>query len=421
VKLSILGKELINIERRSGEVSSIKNPKEWVLKVFGGESFSGMNVTPDTALTFSAVWACVRILSNSLAMVPLNVIQDINGNKTIAKKHPVHYLIHKEPNSMMGSFTFRQSAQAQAVLRGNSYSLIKRNGANRPIELQLISEPNDVEPFIYHNQLFYKINGYKLPFPANDVLHIKGLSFDGIKGKSVLTVARESIGTSLAIQKYGGNIFSSGGAKRIALTSPKTVNEDVQTRLKKSWKKKYGNNDNTNNLNNINDVAFLEGGLDIKEIGMNPEDAQFVASSEHKIEDVARWFGMALHLIQSQKRPTYASVEQQAIEFVTYSLMPWYRTWEEEIDRKLFRKDEKLDFYSKFNLTALLRGDAKARSQFYKDMFNIGVFNRDEIRALEDKNKIDGGETYYLQQNLAPADKLGEIMNQKYGKNGNTN
>lgn len=410
--LKIFGKSFLSLERRS-EISSIKNPKEWLARVLGNDSFSGVSVTQDTALTFSAVYACVRIIANSLAMVPLNVHnEDNNGNKSISKKHAAHFLIHSEPNQLMTSYAWRQAMQAQVLLKGNSYSIIIRDAGYRPVEFRLIAEPNDVEPFIFQNKLWYKIHGQNRPLSADDVLHIKGLGFDGIKGKSVLTVARESIGTSLAMQQYGGNVFQTGGAKRVALKHPGKVDPDIRDRLKGDFKKKYGTPDN------LNEIAFLEAGLDVVEIGMNPEDAQFIASREFSVEEIARYYGMALHLIAHQKRPTYASVEQQAIEFVTYCLNPWYCTWESELNRRIFKTTEKLNYYTKFNLSALLRGDAKARSQFYKDMFYIGAFNRNEIRALEDKNKIKNGDTYFIQSNMAPAEQIGDILKLKYNKNG---
>ena len=177
--------------------------------------------------------------------------------------------------------------QSHATLKGNAYSIIKRNGSYRPTALKLIQNPDDVQPFEYNDDLFYKIKGYDNPFQADDVFHIRGIGFDGIQGKSVLTVARESIGSALAMQKYGGTIFKNGGAKRVALTHNSVV-KDVNARknILNSWNDTYGG------ANKLNDVALIDGGFDVKEIGMNPEDAQFIGSREFSVNEIARYFGL---------------------------------------------------------------------------------------------------------------------------------
>lgn len=397
-------------EKRSDAVlSNLKEPKKWLTELInGGETFSGAKVNQETALTFSAVWACVRILSNSVAMPPVGVYRkDASGNREPFSKHPNHLLLAKEPNPVMGSFTWRQVMTAHAVLKGNGYSIIHRNGSYRPHSLELIQDPDDVDPFMYDGKLFYKVQGIDKPYMADDIFHIKGLGFDGIKGKSVIAVARESIGSALAMQEYGGRVFKDGGSKRIALTHPKKLDTTSQDAIRDSWNSTYSG------LNKSQKIAILDLGLDVKEIGMNPEDAQFIMAREFSVNDVARFFGLIMDLLATDKSPTYGSSEQRAIDFIKYTMMPWYRTWEEEMDRKLFRSDEKLNIYTKFNVDALLRGDQTARAQYYKDMFYIGALNRDEIRSLEEKNKINDGDKYYLQTNMTPADQLGNIQAMK--------
>jgi len=391
-------------EKRSSDLGTYKNPSSRLVDIMGGESSTGIAVTQQTALTFSAVWACVRILSNTVAMLPFGVYKQSNGEKQYSPKHPIHPIIHSEPNKIMSAFTWRQVMQSHATLKGNAYSIIKRNGSYRPTALKLIQNPDDVQPFEYNDDLFYKIKGYDNPFQADDVFHIRGLGFDGIQGKSVLTVARESIGSALAMQKYGGTIFKNGGAKRVALTHNSVV-KDVNARknILNSWNDTYGG------ANKLNDVALIDGGFDVKEIGMNPEDAQFIGSREFSVNEIARYFGLIMDLLATDKNPTYASAEQRAIDFIKYTMTPWLVTWESEVNRKLFNESEKSDYYSKFTLEGLLRGDAKARAEYYKDMFYIGALNRDEIRALEERNKIVGGDKYYLQTNMAEANDLEKI------------
>ena len=392
-------------ETRS-EVSNLSQPTESFLEyINGNESFTGAKVNQNTALTFSAVWACVRIISNTVAQLPFGVYHnDNNGNRYAAPEHKLHHIIHNEPNKIMSSFTWRQVMQAQATLRGNAYSIIKRDGSYRPVQLQLVQNSDNVQPFIYDDELFYQVKGYDKPLPAYDIFHIRGLGFNGIEGKSVLTVARESIGSALAMQQYGGTIFKNGGSKRIALKHQKFITSpDARKNIRDSWTENYGG------LNKSNVPAIIDGGFDIQEVGMNPEDAQFISSREFSVNEIARYFGLIMDLLATDKNPTYASAEQRAIDFIKYTMTPWIVTWESEANRKLFPDYEKQRYYTKFSLGGLLRGDAAARTKYYRDMFYIGALSRDEVRALEEKNNIVGGEKYYLQSNMIEADKLNEL------------
>jgi len=411
VKYKFLGIPVWEKRSTSDDRSTFKAPSKRLVDILGGENSAGVNVNQNTALTFSAVWACTRIISNTVAMLPFNVYKTTADTRTKAFGHITHKLIHSEPSPIMSSFTWRQVMQAQATLKGNAYSIIIRNGSFRPIELRLIDNPDKVTPFIFEHNLFYKIEGYDQPFPAHDIFHIRGLGFDGIVGKSVLTVARESIGSALAMQKYGNTIFKNGGAKRVALVHDKVLNADSRKNIKESWNETYAGPEK------LNEVAVVDGGFKVQEIGMNPEDAQFIGSSKFSINEIARYFGFnSLDLLASGEDATYSSAEQRAIDFTKYTMTPWLVTWESETNRKLFPDYEKQTFYSKFILEGLLRGDAKARAEYYKDMFYIGALNRDEIRQLEDRNKVAYGDKYYLMTNMSEADKLQDIHNKNNPK-----
>lgn len=402
VKYKIFGLPIF--EKRSEAVlSNLSEPSKWLTELVGGQdTFSGVKVNADTALRFSAVWACVRIISNTVAMPPFGVYRkDANGDRFPFPDHPTHFLIHNEPNENMGSFTWRQTMQSHATLKGNGYSIIHRDGSYRPVSLELISNPDTVEPFKYEGRIYYKVEGIDRPYTSDEIFHIKGLGFDGLKGKSVISIARQSIGAALAAQEYGGRVFQSGAGKRLALMHEKTLNDTTKKNLRESWKSTYGG------INNSQEVAILEAGVKAVEIGMNPEDAQFIATKEFSVNDVARWFGLVMDLLATDKNPTYGSAEQRAIDFIKYTMNPWYITWEEESNRKLFRTSEKKDTYTKFNVNGLLRGDAAARANYYKDLFYIGALSRDEIRALEERNKVADGDKYYLQTNMAPAEQVG--------------
>jgi len=396
--IPIYSREIDAVEKRS----SLRDPSDALLKSFGLPTISGATVNEETAITLSAVWACVRILANGVAMPPLSVYKkDKKAIRLKDAEHPIHKLIHNEPNSIMGSFGWRQTMQSHAVLRGNAYSIIHRDGSNRPAELELISNPNYVDPFIYQGQLFYRVVDHKNVIPAADMFHIKGLSFDGYKGKSVLQVARETFGAGLSMENYSNSLYKTGAAKRIALEVPGILKPETKNAMSESWQNTYGG------IENNNKVAILEGGVKVVDIGMNPEDAQFILSRRFSVEEVARYFGLILDLLASDNKQTYASVEQRAIDFIKWTMQPWYMTWEEEINRKLFRESEKASYYSKFSLEGLLRGDTASRMQFYKDLFYIGVINRNEIRSLEDWNAIPEGDEYYMQVNMTKTQNIG--------------
>lgn len=405
VKYRFLG---IPVWEKRSTLGTFKAPSTRLVDILGGESGTGINVTQNAALTFSAVWACTRIISNTVAMLPFGVYRtDSEGAKHRTPSHATHRLIHSEPNQIQSSFTWRQVMQAQSTLKGNAYSIIKRNAMFRPVELKLISNPDHVTPYEFDGDLYYKIQGYEKPFFASDIFHIRGLGFDGLAGKSVLSVARESIGSALAMQKYGNTVFKNGGAKRVALTHEKVLNKNTRDTVAESWNNTYAGADK------LNKVAVIDANFKIQEVGMNPDDAQFIGSREFSVNEIARYFGLIMDLLATDNNPTYASAEQRALDFIKYTMTPWLVTWESEVNRKLFPDREKDTFYSKFTLEGLLRGDAAARAQYYKDMFYIGALSRDEIRALEDRNKIAGGEKYYLQSNMAEADKLQDIHNNK--------
>lgn len=410
---------LINfIESRS----SLKNPPVWLLKFMGSESSAGISVNNDNAEQLSAYYACRLLFSNTLAMVPLSVrFVDKEGNRFVDKNHPAYKLLAKKPNPFQTSFLWRSALVQMAIDFGNSYSLIIRNQMGMPIQLSRPIKPSDVEPFIFTDPntgeevLFYKIFNRHLPVYASDILHfrnpiVKGSSNDdNLRGKSILTAARESVGLGLIQQQYGAETYKNGGGKRIALTSDKRLEQPVKDALRKGWKDRYSGPDK------MGEIAILEAGVDVKEIGMNPVDADFLNSRKHTALEVCQFFGLFQpSKIGHENNSNYNSLEQQSIAFVTDTMMPWFVQFEQELDDKLFSAKADADRYTKFNINSLMRGDTAARREWYRTLFNIGAISRNEIRAFEDMNSIADGEKLYLQQNLAPAEMLGDLMTLKF-------
>jgi len=350
----------------------------------------GINENNITSL--SAVWSAVRIVSETLAMLPVNVFQKNESGRNIAVDHPLQYLLHDKPHPEINSFIWREVTQAHVELWGNSYSKIIRDNNGVVRELQLIPHPLLVDPFIYEGEVFYNIRGEKLPLPSRDILHFKGLSFDGLKGKGVMTVARETISNALAMQEYANTVFTKGSAKRIALKTPNRVSDETYNRLKKQFSDRYAG------YNKINDIAILEGGLDFTAIGIDPVDAQFIEQRKFSVIEIARFFRIPPHKMQSMESSTNNNIEHQAIEFVTDTMMPRVARFEAELNTKLFKPGDKM--YVKFNLNAIMRGDMAARGEWYTKMVNFGIMSPNEVRELEELNAREGGDIYMSPANL---------------------
>ena len=376
--------------------------ENWLSQIYGSQTKTGRMVNDKNALGVSAVWSCLQVYSNTMGMVPLNVYKKDKNKRILADDLLQHSLIHSRPNSLMTSFTWRRTAMMQCAANGNTYTIIRRNSRTGRIEqLELVSNPRDVDVHLVDGRLWYKVKDEKDPIPASDMLHFMWNSSDGIIGKNPIEVARENIGQALAIQDYGSKVFTEGGGKRVAMKSPTKLTTEQKESFRNTWKEKYGG------LDNLHEIAILEGGGDLVEIGMNPEDAQFVEVMKFKIEEIARIYNVPLHMIQSLDHATNNNIEHQSMQFVTHTMMPHYVNWEQELDYKLF--GEQSPYYTKHVLNSLLRGDAQTRAQWYRTMADLGVYSVNDIRRKEDENPIDGGDGHYVQVNRIPLDKMDQV------------
>jgi HK97 family phage portal protein len=376
------------------------NGKTYLLSQLGltGGARTGVRVDENSALTFGAVYACVRVLSESIASLPVHVMKrEKDGNVITDRVHPIYKLISKTPNKIMTSYTWRQSLMANLVLQGNSYYIIKRDNSARPIEL-VYANPEDVQIKYLDGEVFYDIKGYDKPFTAENILHFLGLGYDGLKGKSVVELHRDTIGLSIAANQFGGSFYGNAATPSGILKHPGKLSKEAADRLKSSWNNNYGNGPA-----NSHRTAILEEGMEFKPISMSPQDADFLNTRKFQISEIARLFRVPPHMIQDLDRATYSNIEQQSIDFVMHTLRPYLVNLEEEMNRKLFRDNEQDSYYIKFNVGGLLRGDSEARSKYYREMSSIGVLSINEIRRLEELNDIgEAGDTHYYPMNFAP-------------------
>ena len=375
---------------------------------FMGGSSSGKAVTERSAMQMTAVYSCVRILSEAVAGLPLHFYRYTDdGGKEKAIDHPLYSLLHDEPNPEMTSFIFRETLMTHLLLWGNAYAQIIRNGKNEVVALYPLM-PNKMEVSRDKSgQLYYTyvtqpeevrtMKGTVVYLRPSEVLHIPGLGFDGLVGYSPIAMAKNAIGMAIACEEYGAKFFANGAAPGGVLEHPGTI-KDPQ-RVRESWQSTFGGSGNSNK------VAVLEEGMKYTPIGISPEQAQFLETRKFQINEIARIFRVPPHMVGDLEKSSFSNIEQQSLEFVKYTLDPWIVRWEQSIRRALLSSEEKQKYFVKFNLEGLLRGDYQSRMNGYAIGRQNGWMSANDIRELENQDKIpaeEGGDLYLVNGNMLP-------------------
>jgi HK97 family phage portal protein len=391
------------IENRS-QTSIIKN-----LLSGGSPSHSGVSVTPDSAMRTSAVWACHRVLSTAMGALPLHVYEDKpDGGKRKAIENPVYNLLHREPNPEISAFTYRQMKMVNLCSYGNFYSEIQFDDRGFPVAIWPIPAQNCEPARTKNKELFYQIdvNGEKRNLPAYRILHFMGMGKDGMKGMSPIREMAETIGVSIAAERFGGSFFGGGANVGAIVDHPGHLTAEGSTKLENSLNRNY------TGLGNAHRIMLLEEGMKYQKVGIPPNEAQFLETRQFQIEDIARIYGVQLHKIGHLLHATFSNIEHQAIEFVTDTMLPWTVNCEMEYDRKLFGNT---GLYTKHSLEGLLRGDTAARSAFYTALFYLSSITPNEIRDKEDMNPLPDGNRTFVQSNLIPSDKIDQYIAKNNG------
>ena len=356
----------------------------------GATSLAGVRVDADTALKLSAAWACVRLISETIATLPLQVYERLGDQgKRPAPDMPLYDLLHDAPNATQTALEWRQQMTAHALLRGNGYSEILSGPLGAvdqlvPLHTDLVTAPERPGgPYRYR-----EADGQHREIRADRMFVLRGLMLDGERAVSVIEYARESMGIGLAAEQYAGRVFSQDGRPRGVLEHPGKLSQDAANRLKESWQESYAG------LGNAHKVAVLQEGLKFNAISVTPDDAQMIAAREFGIEDIARWFGVPPHMIGSTAKVTSwgSGIEQLSIGFVTYTLLPWLRRWEQAIRRDLI--GNKRRYFAEHNVDGLVRGDIKARYEAYSIGRQMKWLSANDVRRLENMNPIPGGDAY---------------------------
>ena len=360
-----------------------------------------LNINEFTALQMSAVYACIRLLSETLAQLPLHVYRRTAKGSEIDRNHILYKVLHDTPNPWMTSYTWRNSVQSHAVGWGNGYSFIVRDQRQQARAL-LPLLPDRTYPQLINNILTYRTQiGYKTcEIEPDDIVHIPGLSFDGLLGLSPIALHREAIGLGKAAETFGAKLFGSGSLLsgvikhpgRLKRRSEKPGEQSPVEKLRNQWKSLYAG------LENSAQVAVLEEGMDFQTIGIPPEDAQFLQTRKFQITDIGRIFNVPSHMINDLEKATFNNISELSLVFNRFTMTPWIKNWEQELNRKLFPNNN--IHYIKFDLNALLRGTIAERAEYYKTAIEYGWLSRNDVRKMEDLNTIDGLDEYLQPLNM---------------------
>ena len=373
---------------------------------FMGGSTSGKRVNERSSMQMTAVYSCVRILSEAVAGLPLHFYKYTdNGGKEKATDHPLYFLLHDEPNPEMTSFVFRETLMTHLLLWGNAYSQIIRNGKGEVIALYPLMPDRMTVDRDEKGQLYYSyltgnddaptMKGSTVNLSPSDVLHIPGLGFDGLVGYSPIAMAKNAIGMAIACEEYGAKFFANGAQPSGVLEHPGTLKDP--SRVRESWQSTFGGS------HNANKVAVLEEGMKYTPISISPEQAQFLETRKFQINEIARIFRVPPHMVGDLEKSSFSNIEQQSLEFVKYTLDPWVSRWEQSMARSLLTPEEKKQYFVKFNVDGLLRGDYQSRMNGYAVGRQNGWMSANDIRELENLDRIPeelGGDLYLINGNM---------------------
>lgn len=373
-----------------------------ILEALGGpRSHAGVAVNEQSAMGIPAAYAANRVIAEAVAMLPLIVFERLEPRgRRRATDHPLYRLLHEEPNPWMTSFQLREMMQGHLDFRGNAFCEIELKGG-RPVNLWPLRPDRMQRPIASAaGTLLYPYvlpDGTQVQLPQSRVLHVRGISDDGLWGYSPITIHREAFGRSLAMQEYGSRFFGQGARPGGVLQAKGKLSQDAADRMKSSWESAH------QGLSMSHRVAVLEEGVSWQSIGMTNEDAQFIEFQNYGVTEMARIFNVKPHKIADLSRSSFSNIEQETIAHVTDTVQPWCERWEQQLHKDLFPNAERDRYYPKFMLQALLRGDTASRTALYATLFDRATISPNDILELEDMELIEdpSGDYRYYQGNMA--------------------
>ncbi|MCG7329917.1 phage portal protein [Streptococcus cristatus] len=381
-----------------------------------GRTTSGKNVNEMTALQTTAVYACVRILAEAIASLPIHVYRHTDEGKEQDVNHQLYYLLHDEPNPDMTSFVFRETLMSHLLIWGNAYAQIIRDGRGQVLALYPLLPDRMTVKRDEKGELYYVYQRSEEDNPnfkdkgniilkKSEVLHVPGLGFDGLIGYSPIAMAKNAVGITLATEEYGASFFANGANPGGVLEHPGILKDP--SKVRESWNQVY------QGTNNSHKVAVLEEGMSYKTIGIPPNEAQFLETRKFQINEIARLYRIPPHMVGDLEKSSFSNIEQQSLEFVKYTLDPWVVRFEQAFQKALLLPDEKKTYFIKFNVDGLLRGDYQSRMNGYAIGRQNGWLSTNDIRRLEDMNplsKEEGGDLYLVNGNMTKLEDAGGFI-----------
>jgi len=399
----------------SGWWQSVRNVAQTARDVAGGRhaqhryarNVSGVHVIEDNAMTLSTVYAAVRTIVEPIACMPFRVYRQDGASRIKMPTHAADWLISMQPNPEINAVSFWETMLQYAILRGNAFAEIERNNRGEPVNLWPI-EPWRVSTFRNEfDELMYRVSNRTrevTEFAPADILHLHGLG-DGVMGYSVIGLARETIGLGLAMEQFGAAFFGNGAHLGGVIEAPvgKALSPEAVDAMLKEFNDKY------RGPGRAGQTTYIDQGMQWKQIAVPPEDAQFLESRKFGVTEICRWFGVPPHRVFELDRSTNNNIEQQSLEFVQQTLLPWARRIELECDIKFFGRQQRGVYYTKLNFASLLRADIKSQHEAFAIGRQNGWLSANDIRELQDMNPIGkGGDDYLVQVNMMPLDLMRE-------------
>lgn len=396
---------MLGLERR--ETVNLGHPRDPVLRAWfvGNTDETGETVTPESALSVTGVYAAVSLIAETIAALPLHVYRAGSDRASTAKayEHPLYPVVHDMAKPGLTAFEFLEGSVSNVCLRGDAFSRIDLDGRGRVVALepmlpdavQVLRTPSGGVAYKWRERADRTVL-----LRDDQVLRIPYKMLDGLKSTTPIEVHRNTIGLAIASRRYLNSFYRNAAQPKGAIKLPTSLSDEAVNTLRAAWERRHQGPENAGRL------AILDGGMEWQAIGMSMEDAQYVQLSGLSLGDIARIFRVPPHKIGDLSKATFSNIEHQAIEFVTDLVLPWCRRIESRMTAYLLSDaDRQQGYYVAFDLKGLLRGDAKARGELYRALFNIGAITANEIRGAEDMNPYAGGDVHFVQGALVPVER----------------
>ena len=377
---------------------------------FLNANFGGMvgrtPVNEKSVFGLSAYWAGVRRISESVAMLPVDVFKKVNGTRSMVD-HPVEYLLNAEANYQTCAFDFTQILITSAINHGNGLAIIERDRFGTPTSLVNVSR-EICEPLKYDDELYWKVEVKEaankqesLLVKDRDIINLRGFGSDPVIGISAIQAHKQNLGLSIAAQDYGADFYNKGTRIDGYIEYAGVLKPETKDAINQQWTNNYG-------ANGTRGTAILDAGSKYHRLGLPPQDAQFIETRKFQKNEIATILGIPSHMINEMDGATFSNIEHQSIEFVTYGIGSWIEKIEQEYRRKLLKESEKRNHYFKHNVDRLLRTDVKTKGEYYRLMTDIGAYTINDVLELEDRNSVDNGDERYVQINRIPIEQMAE-------------